>query len=131
MHVISFHTRTRFQNHYYFKLFESIPKDQTLVRKEKGTGLLGKDETYEGTSPLIHTASVLKESALATGDKTESRAVLEALQFYRDSDVHLRVNVIRNPLLSADVCAQFLAKGLSRDVPLPKLYKNLLSKLSA
>lgn len=53
-----------------------------------------------------------------------------ALQIYKDTPIHLRLNVIKNPLLNADVLAQFVAQELSRGVPLPKLHKSLLMKIS-
>lgn len=53
-----------------------------------------------------------------------------ALQIYKDTPIHLRINVIKNPLLNADVLAQFVAQELSRGVPLPKLHKGLLTKIS-
>ncbi|KAI8823969.1 uncharacterized protein EV422DRAFT_576470 [Fimicolochytrium jonesii] len=54
---------------------------------------------------------------------------LRALAVYRDTPVHVKVNVITNPLLNAQVCAAFIARELNRNKTMPRIYKGLLGKM--
>ncbi|KAJ3018794.1 hypothetical protein HKX48_002611, partial [Thoreauomyces humboldtii] len=54
---------------------------------------------------------------------------LPALHIHRDTPIHLKVNVISNPLLDAQVCAHYIANGLKANKPMSKIYKTLLSKM--
>ncbi|TPX64842.1 hypothetical protein SpCBS45565_g05612 [Spizellomyces sp. 'palustris'] len=55
---------------------------------------------------------------------------LASLQIYRDSPIHLKVNVVKNPLLDAQVCAHYVAKHLANNRPMNKIYKQLLTKIA-
>ncbi|KAJ3289669.1 hypothetical protein BCR33DRAFT_716255 [Rhizoclosmatium globosum] len=90
-------------------LFKDVP--QTELVKER------TQEKYNGTSPLLARA--------------QKDGVLDALQVYRDVPIHLQVNIIRNPILNAEILAQYVAKQLSQNKQLPRIYKSLLGKLTA
>jgi hypothetical protein len=49
-----------------------------------------------------------------------------ALQIYRDAPVHLRVNIISNPLLNANVFAKYVAKRMSEGGKLSMIFKDML-----
>lgn len=50
----------------------------------------------------------------------------EALQL-PDAPVHLKINVIENPLYNADICAQQVASQLKEGVLLSKIFKSMLT----
>ena len=52
-----------------------------------------------------------------------------ALQLFTDKPVHLRINVIKNPLLNAEVCADWVARSLKQDKSLALIYKQLLANM--
>ncbi|TPX37177.1 hypothetical protein SmJEL517_g00796 [Synchytrium microbalum] len=54
---------------------------------------------------------------------------LQALQIYRDTPIHLRMNVITNPLLNAEILAQYVAKSCQRGKQLARVHRELLEKL--
>ncbi|KAJ3044305.1 hypothetical protein HDV00_002625 [Rhizophlyctis rosea] len=54
---------------------------------------------------------------------------LAALHIYKDVPVHLKVNIIKNPLLNAQVLADYIAKTMSEGRPLSRIHKQLLSKM--
>ncbi|KAJ3301964.1 hypothetical protein HDV03_005538 [Kappamyces sp. JEL0829] len=68
------------------------------------------------------------KSLLAAGERNDK--VHEALQIYRDTPIHLRVNVITNPLLNADIMAQQIAHAVKNEVPVAKIFKSYLKSMS-
>ncbi len=55
---------------------------------------------------------------------------LEALDIYRTTPIHMRVNIVKNPLMDAQLCANFVAKTLQKDEKmLPRLFKSLSSSI--
>ncbi|KAI9013229.1 hypothetical protein BC832DRAFT_549083 [Gaertneriomyces semiglobifer] len=52
-----------------------------------------------------------------------------AMQIFKDTPVHLKINIITNPLMDAQVCAHYVAKCLSDNKPISKVYKTLLANL--
>ncbi|KAJ3293971.1 hypothetical protein HK104_004071 [Borealophlyctis nickersoniae] len=54
---------------------------------------------------------------------------LAALHIYRDVPIHLKVNVISNPLLDATICADYVAKNLKKGASMTRIYKNLLARM--
>ncbi|KAJ3069956.1 hypothetical protein HDU98_006972 [Podochytrium sp. JEL0797] len=97
------------KNEYHKSLFASVPA--TKMIKERTAS------EYTGTSPLLARA--------------EKEGVLEALQVYRNVPIHLQVNVIRNPILNAEILAQYVAGQLEAGKQLPRVYKQVLGKLTA
>ncbi|KAJ3318570.1 hypothetical protein HDV06_003003 [Boothiomyces sp. JEL0866] len=55
----------------------------------------------------------------------------EVLQIYRDAPIHLKINIINNPLLSADIASQHVASALKMGVPISRIFKTYLQKLSS
>ncbi|KAI9327001.1 hypothetical protein BDR26DRAFT_924123 [Obelidium mucronatum] len=97
-----------------------VPFQQALFKNVQPRVELTKERTqakYTGTSPLVARA--------------EQDGVLEALKIYRDTPIHLQVNVIRNPILNAEILAQYVANQLAANQQLPRIYKNILQKLTA
>ncbi|KXS19981.1 hypothetical protein M427DRAFT_142864 [Gonapodya prolifera JEL478] len=45
------------------------------------------------------------------------------------SIIHLRFNVIRNPLLNGEILAQYVAYLVSRNVPLARIYRTLMTSM--
>ncbi|KAI8589404.1 hypothetical protein BDZ88DRAFT_396021 [Geranomyces variabilis] len=54
---------------------------------------------------------------------------LTALAIYRDTPINLRVNVVSNPLLDAQVCANYIVKQLEKGKPMNKIYRDLLTNM--
>eukprot|EP00842_Homolaphlyctis_polyrhiza_P003025 jgi/Hompol1/3723/HPOL_003338-RA len=54
---------------------------------------------------------------------------LAALHIYRNTPIELHVNVIRNPLLRADIMAEYVARSLNSGSTLPRMYKEFIAKL--
>lgn len=53
---------------------------------------------------------------------------LKALQIYSDKPIHLRINVVENPLMNAQILADFIARSLKEnDRALPKIFKQLIA----
>jgi hypothetical protein len=51
---------------------------------------------------------------------------MAALDIHRTTPIHLRVNVVKNPLMDAQLCANFVAKTLRKDERImPRLFKAL------
>ncbi|KAI9349298.1 hypothetical protein DFJ73DRAFT_625555 [Zopfochytrium polystomum] len=74
-----------------------------------------ESEPFEAVSPLL--------VAEARGGPWE------ALRIYRETPIHLQINVIMNPVLNAEVMAKYIAKELALNKPLPRIYKTILSRL--
>jgi hypothetical protein len=55
--------------------------------------------------------------------------VNDALQLYRDTPISLKINVISNPLLNAEIMAQDVAKQLNSNAPLSKVFKQYLKSM--
>ncbi|KAL3896450.1 MAG: hypothetical protein SGCHY_004067 [Lobulomycetales sp.] len=55
--------------------------------------------------------------------------LLPALHIFRDQPVHFSFNIIRNPVLSASITAQYVAREVKDGVPLAKIHKTLLENL--
>ncbi|KAJ3330727.1 hypothetical protein HDU76_004988 [Blyttiomyces sp. JEL0837] len=110
------------KNIYMKNLFEGMPKT-TIQRPVPGNRPAAGEEatstemeSFEAVSPLLARA--------------QQDGALEALQLYRDVPIHLQINVIKNPILNAEIMARFIAKQLAANKPLPRLYKTMLNKLS-
>jgi hypothetical protein len=73
------------------------------------------DEGFVGVSPLLA--------------RNARDGVWEAMRMYRASPIHLQINVISNPILSAEVLAKYIAREMKLNRQLPRIYKNILSKL--
>jgi hypothetical protein len=56
--------------------------------------------------------------------------VNEALQIYRDTPISLKINVISNPLLNAEIMAQDVAHQLKNNTPLAKVFKHYLKNMN-
>ncbi|KAI8608882.1 hypothetical protein BC830DRAFT_1153441 [Chytriomyces sp. MP71] len=99
------------KNEYHKMLWDQSGVRRTQLVKER------TQAAYQGSSPLLARA--------------QEDGVLDALHIYRNYPIHLQINVIKNPILNADVLAQYVAKQLKSGAPLPKVYKSLLGKLTA
>jgi hypothetical protein len=109
------------KNIYLKNLLEGLPKASVPKRPIGEAALEPKDpnasvETYDAVSPLLNRA--------------KSDGILESLQIYRDTPIHLQINVIKNPILNAEVMAQFVALQLKDNKQLPRIYKAMLQKLN-
>ncbi|KAI9206969.1 uncharacterized protein BJ171DRAFT_495306 [Polychytrium aggregatum] len=73
--------------------------------------------------------AISKGSAPSPMHLQENR--LEGFQIFRDDDKPIRIkfNFIQNPLLSADILAQYVSKRLSGRERLAVIYKNLLKSM--
>ncbi|KAI8917465.1 hypothetical protein BC831DRAFT_484685 [Entophlyctis helioformis] len=67
-----------------------------------------------------------KSLAAALGGNDEP---LKALQIYRDTPIVLKINIIRNPLLNAEIMAEHVARSLNSGKSLARVYKEYLTKL--
>jgi hypothetical protein len=56
--------------------------------------------------------------------------VLAGLHIYRDTDIELKVNVINNPLLNAEIMSQVCADAMQEGVPLSRVFKTFLSSMA-
>ncbi|KAJ3217461.1 hypothetical protein HDU67_007931 [Dinochytrium kinnereticum] len=102
------------KNAFLNSLFKDLPK--TSVTRTKGIGATLTSDKIMATSPTVHRAT--------------EEGVLDALRIYRNTPVHLQINVINNPILNADVMAQYIAKQLALNRPLPRIYKTILQRLN-
>jgi hypothetical protein len=59
----------------------------------------------------------------------EEATYAQLVSLYARQPVSLRLNVIRNPLLSAQVCADVVGKSLGRGANLARVHKSLLASL--
>ncbi|KAI8812330.1 hypothetical protein BJ742DRAFT_54295 [Cladochytrium replicatum] len=126
--------------------FRNVDLTQALGRFETRVRNLslkeGKVDYYLGPNPeastkphpyyypllsSISAPSVM--SAAAFGPNPSPEKTLEALQIFKDVPIHLRVNVISNPILNAEVFAQFVAKQLKGGRPMMYLQRNILQKI--
>ncbi|KAJ3099784.1 hypothetical protein HDU97_002762 [Phlyctochytrium planicorne] len=98
------------KNVFLNSLFKDVPK--TKLTRFKGT----EAEEFEGISPTVLRA--------------QREGVLNALRIYRDTPIHMQINVINNPILNADVMAQYIAKQLALNRTLPRIYKTILKRLN-
>ncbi|KAJ3406798.1 hypothetical protein HDV05_005825 [Chytridiales sp. JEL 0842] len=109
------------KNVYLKNLFEGLPTTPVPKRPIGEAALQPKDpnatvETYDAVSPLLNRA--------------KSDGTLEALQIYRNTPIHLQINIIKNPMLNADVMAQYIASQLKSGKNLTRIYKTMLQKLN-
>ncbi|KAJ3057020.1 hypothetical protein HK097_001504 [Rhizophlyctis rosea] len=82
--------------------------------------------------PIKSLVQAMNEPDPVTGKPKGGAATttLAALQIYKDVPIHLKINIIKNPLMNAQVCADYIAKQMEAGRPLSRVYKSLLSKLS-
>ncbi|TPX40256.1 hypothetical protein SeMB42_g00247 [Synchytrium endobioticum] len=109
--------------------FRNVDLTSVLGRFERK--VLGARKWHQYYSKLMPDANahhVVPQMLLSPSAK-DIPATLQALQIYRDCPIHLRMNVITNPLLNADILAQYVARHCSRGRPLARVYKDLLEKL--
>ncbi|KAJ3165308.1 hypothetical protein HK101_000246 [Irineochytrium annulatum] len=100
---------------YYRELFKDVEKSSITRLKYDAASDAMVEHTFEGTSPTVARA------------RTEG--TLGALRIYRDRPIQLIINVISNPVLSADVMAQYVAGELREGKQLARVYKGLLGKI--
>ncbi|KAJ3012762.1 UNVERIFIED_CONTAM: hypothetical protein HDU68_001037 [Siphonaria sp. JEL0065] len=97
------------KNGFYQTLFKDVQPKPELIKERTQV-------KYLGTSPLLA--------------RVEKEGVLEALKIYRDVPIHLQVNVIQNPVLNAEILAQYVVRQLAANKQLPRIYKSVLQKLT-
>jgi len=73
----------------------------------------------------------LSEGAASSLIEASESPTLETLQIYSDKPIHLRINIIENPLQDAQVLAHYVARSLKEnDRSLPKIFKQLLTSIN-
>ena len=98
---------TKAQYHYFYKnAFADVPIKSLVQAMNQPDPVTGKPKGGAATTTLA------------------------ALQIYKDMPIHLKINIIKNPLMNAQVCADYVAKHMETGKPLSRIYKSLLSKLS-
>jgi hypothetical protein len=63
-------------------------------------------------------------------EAAQKQGTLAGLQIFRDCDIDLNVNVIKNPLLSAEIMAKVTADAMENGVPLSRVFKSFLKSMS-
>lgn len=57
---------------------------------------------------------------------------LNALQIYSNKPIHLRINIVDNPVVDAQILSEYIARSLKEnDRALPKIFKQLLTSIGA
>ncbi|KAI8894558.1 hypothetical protein BC833DRAFT_530464 [Globomyces pollinis-pini] len=92
-------------------------------RLEKRTRMLAKHQDFKPMFKQIDSKTLIA-ACLQNGANNE------ALQIYRNTDIYLKINMISNPLLNADIMSQYIAHALSKRVNPQVLYRNILQSLS-
>ena len=64
----------------------------------------------------------LVEASLVSGTS-------EALQIYKRIPIKLKINIIKNPLLNAEIMAKHCANALQKGVPLQRIFKTYLKSM--
>ncbi|TPX61860.1 hypothetical protein PhCBS80983_g00869 [Powellomyces hirtus] len=103
--------------------FRNVRPLDALGRTDRTVDRLAKRHFYY---KHLFKDSHTKNPLMALGAEQDP---LPALHIYRDTPIHLKVNVISNPLLDAQICAHYIAKNLSNNKPMAKIYKDLLAKM--
>lgn len=119
------------------KPIESHPKFKNPVLDFRGADLtkaLGRMEfrTQGLTKSHFYYRDLFKDvdKKTLTAFGLSNANVNEALQIYRDTAINLKINVINNPLLNAEIMAQDIAHSLKKNVPLSRVFKTYLKKMS-
>jgi hypothetical protein len=76
----------------------------------------------------IYHSKTFKGVSLRTFADTQ-KTPNEALHIYRQVPINLRVNVITNPLLNAQILAKYVAKRILHRDQLSTVFKHLLKKM--
>ena len=112
----------RFQS---VKLSEAYGLVESRIKNLFSTAPEGqKDPSY-----FYQIAKNAPSSMLEMNNQAESP--MEALQIYRDVPIHLKVNIITNPMLNADILAQYIARNMDRNLQPAAIYRSLLKSLEA
>ncbi|KAJ3088782.1 hypothetical protein HK102_007928 [Quaeritorhiza haematococci] len=106
---------------------------------EEGGEVVGKKEAHPYYGPLTKSAPNFPLAAALEKRPTDAgqENLMRALQIYSRSGtgevppVHLKINVVSNPLQSADILAQYVAREMTEnDRALPRIYKTLLKRMA-
>lgn len=61
---------------------------------------------------------------------TSINGISGALGMFKDRPIHLKINFIQNPLLDAEILAQYVALNMSKRTSIGAVYKDLLKKMA-
>jgi hypothetical protein len=61
---------------------------------------------------------------------TKMHGISGTLGMFKDRPIQLKINFIQNPLLDAEILAQYVALHMSKRVPLAVIYKDLIKKMA-
>ncbi|KAJ3129504.1 hypothetical protein HK100_008583 [Physocladia obscura] len=100
---------------FHTNLWKNVHKETVSVSKTLAGANTPESKEVEISSPLIARA--------------HAEGPLAALKIFRDTPIHLQINLIRNPILDAEIMAQYVAGQIKKGVQLPRLQKNIMSKL--
>ncbi|KAJ1558016.1 hypothetical protein HK096_004028 [Nowakowskiella sp. JEL0078] len=108
--------------------FKNYQLENSLGRLETRISNLSNPSTqhffYE---PLMKHSARSPLAAVQGG--SYNKDVLKALQIYKDHDITLNINVIRNPLLNAKILAEVVARELKSGKNLALIYKDLVNNM--
>jgi hypothetical protein len=61
---------------------------------------------------------------------TSMHGISGTLGMFKDRPIHIKINFIQNPLLDAEILAQYVALHMSKRISLAAVYKDLIKKLA-
>jgi hypothetical protein len=90
----------------------------------------GNTETIKKDGHFYYKALAKGAPSHPLAAKNFEQDPMQALQIYRNTPVHLKLNIIKNPLFDAQVLAEYVARGLTaNERALPRIFKQLLAKM--
>lgn len=105
--------------------------NKSELEPEKALGkleqrLLGLTETHPHIKNMFK--DMPKKSLVHLS--TSMHGISGALGMFKDRPIRLKINFIQNPLLDAEILAQYVALHMSKRTSLASVYKDLLKKMA-
>lgn len=108
--------------------FKGMDVLSALGKFEERTRILSNHHVY-----FSKTFKGVKFRTLAASTASENHSNLksinqnlQALHIYKDCPINLRINVVSNPLMNAEILAQYVARKSQHRGKLPKIFQELV-----
>lgn len=101
-----------------------LEPEKALGRMEQR--LLGLTNSHPHISKLFEKVPIKSLVHLSAS----MQGVSGALGMFKDRPIHLKINFIQNPLLDAEILAQYVALNMSKRTSIAAVYKDLVKKMT-
>ncbi|KAH9270755.1 hypothetical protein BASA83_007117 [Batrachochytrium salamandrivorans] len=126
-------THNRATRHYYYKpQFANAQATNlagALAMAGKGSTADNKDATDSSVLQNIDYSSDADLQAAAKTIQVPTDGPLAALHIYKDVPIYLKVNVVQNALLRADILAGLVAEAMAKGRPISRINQDVLGML--